>query len=140
MINPDSIQFPATPGPLGIPFEGLMTTPPLAYDFSLVVELQIVDLPDPQALRVSGDGLVVHTDTVPEHDVALGMTWADTVRWLHTEDLLLGHLIIRDLCSIRGDLLALSAVEGIVSAPRCHPAIKTEVLERVISQAQAPRP
>ena len=70
-------------------------------------------------LQVHEDAIAVQCGTADETteddiDVHIRAKFADLLHWLHGDDLL-GHLLYRG-CAVRGDLLALSALDGVVSA------------------------
>lgn len=113
---------------LGISAHGLVTEPPLRCEFSLAVEVFAPDVGRQGCIGVSGLGRIEVRAGVAAGDVRVVAAWKDLLEWLHDPQVLLGHLIASQRCEVGGDLIALSAVEGVVSAPAAHGRLAAEDL------------
>jgi hypothetical protein len=103
----------------------LQTALPAGLEFGL--ELRSPDTAFGEVERryvVDADGLD-HCD-VEELDVLVRGPYVSVMAWLHCADTLLGHFLVCDDfdTTVDGDYFKMSAIEGVMSAPKATPTIK----------------
>lgn len=112
---------------LAIPRLGLRRNLPrfleaMSVTVALNIESKNVNFQGAYRLMARTDGFVgrhmPRPDEVPAVEIALN--YVDALEWIHT-DTLLGYLLMEGRCVVRGEVYALSALEGIVSGASAIP-------------------
>ncbi len=137
---------------LGIPPDGLRSCPPVRTDLTLAIDVAAPDCPlGPVAARlvVRGEGLIssslhsgVESPALDWDPMALEASYVQLLDWLHGTARL-GSLLWLG-CRGRGDWIGISAIAGIVQAPK-DPVPESEVIDALTALAEeaagvSPRP
>lgn len=140
-------SLPGRPGVdtdvLGIPRDGLRVRPPVRTDLTLAIDVAAPDCPlGPVGARlvVRGEGLIssslhsgVESPALDWDLMALEASYVQLLDWLHGTARL-GSLLWLG-CRGRGDWIGISAIAGIVQAPK-DPVPESEVIHALVTLAE----